>query len=143
MESCIENGNLRNSRPERGTRGLDSLEVVGIVQWRELDRLFDAAQHVVVDAYRQPEPLTTVCHTMTHSLDLGDARYWHRRRVAGKPGQQMLEYGPVIAERRRAAHRRFVLRGNGVDRLAADPLVLPARQELIGIRRHPVRIGTQ
>src|SRR5215475_3989164 len=53
----------------------------------------------------------------------------------------MINRGAVIAKWRRPPQRRPVFGRNGVDRLAADTIVLTARQSLVGARRHALLIG--
>src|SRR5256885_2912457 len=53
----------------------------------------------------------------------------------------MINRPPVVAQRRRSAHRRTGRRGDGEDRLAADSLVLTTRQTLVFAFGHPLLIG--
>src|SRR5689334_17862161 len=53
----------------------------------------------------------------------------------------MLNGSAVVAEWGGTAHRRAILGRDRVDRLAADAVVLPARQPLVRARRHALLIG--
>src|SRR4051794_508603 len=51
MECRVEHGNLRNAGAKRRSCRLNALQIVGVVQRRELDRFLDATDDVIVDSY--------------------------------------------------------------------------------------------
>src|SRR5437762_1530991 len=55
----------------------------------------------------------------------------------------MLKGRAVVSQWCRTAHRGAILGGERIDRLAADALILAARQALVGIRRHALLIGAE
>jgi len=141
MEGRIEDRDLRNARTERAARGLNPPEIVRIVERRQVDRFLDAAQDVIVDAHRTPEALAAVHHAMADRLDLRDAGDRHRGRVAGEPAEEMIDGRAMIPQRSSAAHGWLVRRGDAVDCLAADALVLSSRQPLVGGFEHAFLVG--
>src|ERR1043166_6716051 len=75
MKRRVENRNLRQRSAEHSTRRENALDVCGIVQRREFDAVFDAAQHFVGYQDRARETFATVDHAMSDGVNEGHAVY--------------------------------------------------------------------
>src|SRR5215813_5578407 len=71
MEGSIKNGHLGNFRPEYLLRCPDALDVAGIMKWRKIDTVFNAAQHFIGDDRGFGKQFPTMDHAVSDSINLG------------------------------------------------------------------------
>src|SRR5450759_3213542 len=116
----VEHRDLRNTGPERGARRRDAAQVMRIVQRREVDQLLESAPNVVIDTRRLCESLAAVHDAVPHGFDLADLRDRYTGFVARQPGDDVLDGGRVIADRRCALYRPTTGRLERQDSSAAD-----------------------
>src|SRR5262245_63794453 len=72
MECGIENGNLRKRLAQGRACRNDTLNVSRIVQRRELDAVFDAAQYLICYQHRAGETFPTMDHPMSNRMNVSD-----------------------------------------------------------------------
>ncbi len=73
MERGVEHGDLRHPRSEELARRQDSPDVVGIMQRRQVDAIFNALQHLVVDQRRFFEHLSAMHDAVPHGVNVAGA----------------------------------------------------------------------
>jgi len=75
MKSCVKDGYLWQTRAEYFTSRRYALDVGRIVQGREVNAVFDAAQDFVVDYNRVREALTAMNYAMPYSVNIRNTFY--------------------------------------------------------------------
>jgi hypothetical protein len=141
VKGCIEDGRLGTLRAQGVSRRNDATQVVRIVQWREVDGLFDLPEHGLVDDDRVGEPLAAVHDPVSDSVDLLQPRKWASCFLVHQPLQDRFGGLSMIADGSRASGRRPGASLEVEHCLSANPVDHPSRQPLIGIRRHPFGIS--
>jgi len=69
----VKHRNLRHADAEELARGLNALDVVGIVERRQIDAVLDAFKHRVVHQLRFRKQLAAVDHAMAYSVYIAQA----------------------------------------------------------------------
>ena len=72
MERRIKDRHFWKPGAENISGSHNALHISGVVQRREIDAVFDAAQHVIGDQRRMREALTSVDYTMADSINIGN-----------------------------------------------------------------------
>ena len=72
VERRIKDRHLWQPGAENISGGHNTLHVSGVVQRREIDAVFDAAQDLIGDQRRMREALTSVDYTMADSINIGN-----------------------------------------------------------------------
>lgn len=140
MERRIEDGDLGDPGAERLANGEDPLQVVRVVERRELDVVLDPADHLVVDQDRVPEALAAVDDPVAHSFDLAHAAGQHAGFRAREPLEDAGDGGAVIAHGDRLPHRPASRRVETNQGVPADPFDDTLGQALVSVARHAVRV---
>src|SRR6266480_2775140 len=73
MKSSVEDRNLREAVAKYGARGKDSFDIRRIVERREIDAFFYAAEHIIVNDGTLGEAFTAMHNAMTNCMNVCDA----------------------------------------------------------------------
>ena len=72
VERRVEDGDLRQARPEQLPGGLNAFDVGRVVQRRQLDHVFDAVEHFVGDEDGVREALAAMHDAVADGVNVGD-----------------------------------------------------------------------
>lgn len=134
----VKNSNLGNAFAEDLRTGSNSFDVCRIVQWCELNAVFDASNHIFRDDRRTGEPLAAVNHSVTDRLNVLRARNDRRR---GKPFHHRLDGGLNVFDRSTGSLRGLAFCGERNDRSTTDTFYLPVRDPAVIIVLNAGEIG--
>src|SRR5918999_4580615 len=73
MKCCVKHGDLWQAFAKQCPRGSDAFDVRRIVQWRQVDAVFEAANDFVVYQHRSGETFAAMHDAMADRLNIGDA----------------------------------------------------------------------
>src|SRR5271169_1538518 len=132
MERRIEHRDLGSVFTEQLACRQNALDVVGIMQRREVDAIFYALQHLVVDERRLGEPLAAMDHTMADRLNIGGAAdLGYTGLVRRDVAHQVVQRRRNVSQRRGELLLGLVLPLEGDDRFAPGALDLTPTKTLI------------
>jgi hypothetical protein len=141
VEGGVEHRDLRHARAQDRRRGADALEVGRVVQRREIDRVLDPLQYLVVDPHRAREALAPVHDPVTDRVDLGASAERHAALAADEPRDDVLDGRPVVAQGGRGLLRRSAAAAQREHGLAAQALDGAAGELVVGVARQPLLVG--
>lgn len=142
MKRRIEDCYLRKPGSEKMSRGLNALDVRGIVQRRQLDAVFDASHDFVGDQHRVSKTLSSVNDAMSGGVNVGDAVYAVDAGGFGsRPSNYEIHCRAHIAKRFREALLLPAFDLESDDRFAADPFDRAAREPFVLIGCDKVEIS--
>ena len=141
MERRIEYRNLRRLAADELLHGLNAAEVVGIVQRRQVDAVFNPGQHLVIDQHRLLEHFAAMHYAMAHRLNIAQrANLFDAGPVGGQVPQNVIEPRAYIADGSGEFLPGSIFRFYGHDGLATDSLHRAAAQPLVGVLTDPVGV---
>jgi hypothetical protein len=136
MKRGIEHSDLRNAGTDDGARGGDSAEIVRIVKRCEVDKLFELAAYLIIDAHRLTEALSSMHDAMSNRLDLSNAADRHAGFLAREPADDVFDCGGMVANGVRAPDTLAILRRQRENCLTANSFHLSASKLQVGSIRN-------
>src|SRR6266481_2405764 len=98
MKRSIKDSHLRQSVAEHFSGSNDPFDVCWIMERRQLDAVFDATQHGIVNCHRLSETFPTMDHTVPNSMNIRDALNLRDASFRARPTHYELDCRPGIAE---------------------------------------------
>jgi hypothetical protein len=142
MEGGVKDRNLWEFLTEDLLHGANPLDVVGVVEWGQLDAILDSFQHLVGDDNRLAKQFAAMNHTMPGGMDIGGALdFCDSRSVGRDPTDQVLQSPRNIGERSRKLLPGSVARLHGNDRFSADSFNQTATQALISVLLNLLKVA--
>ena len=143
MERGIEYRDLRRILAEQFPRRLNALYVIGIVQRRQIDAVFDPFQHLIVDERRFLKQFSAMHHAMPDRMHVRRA-FDFRRRPTGRtrcsePDNRARE--PISRSGAVNVCSGISAMLNPDDRLAADTLDFAAAHAIVLVLLDLLKIG--
>ena len=132
VKSGIEDCDLRRRLPEDLPQRPNSSQVVGIMERRQVDAVFNSLQDIIVDDDRFLEQLAAMHHAVSRRVDVSQAaNLINPGAIRRQPAQHKIKRPRDITDGcgQLLPDTFAVLYGD--DRFPADPLHLPTAQKLI------------
>src|ERR1700756_5718151 len=142
MERRVKYRNLRDVAAKKFLRRQNSLHVVRIMQWRQIDTTLDPLEDSIINQCRFLEQLPAVHDTVAdgmylgRTLDLGNSRAFR----CNEP-EQVIESRTHVPQRRRQSLSGLLAITDLNDRLAPDPLDPPPQNTVVFIRLDLLEVG--
>src|ERR1700756_1919852 len=142
MERRVKYRNLRDVAAKKFLRRQNSLHVVRIMQWRQIDTTLDPLEDSIINQCRFLEQLPAVHDTVTdgmylgRTLDLGNSRAFR----CNEP-EQVIQSRTHVPQRRCQSLSGLLAIADLNDRLATDPLNFPAQNAVVLKRFNLLEVG--
>ena len=117
----VKDRHLGHLATEECARGKNSLDAVWIVQWGEIDALFDFFQDILGDDRRLFKALSAVDHAVSDRVDVAHAfNFLDAGLIGGCPTNHEIERGGNVPQGSGDGLFGAVALANGDDRFSAD-----------------------